>query len=166
MSTLRFTLPLLAFTLLAACGEKEDHDSSAVDSGATDDSGAADDSGSTSIDCATDAWADQTAETQSAWMTACVLPPMRESFQAFDAEEFANFSCATCHRGANTGDYHMPSQERLDYGQSSEWEPGYFNGDGSGLMEQTFVQMAEILGYEPYGPGNQQGFGCAGCHVP
>lgn len=158
MPTVRCLL-LAALLPLAACGEKDGEDSQA-----TDDSQVTDDSGDGGIDCATDAWADQTADTQGAWMAACVVPEMTTLFQGHDATEFANFGCATCHPGASEGSFGMPSQESLDWAGSDYWTAGYFNGDGTGLMERASGQMAAILGYEPFDQSTGEGFGCYGCH--
>src|SRR5690606_28321712 len=43
------------------------------------------------------AWSEMTHEQKAEYMATVVVPRMRPLFQAFDAEEFAEFGCATCH---------------------------------------------------------------------
>ena len=46
---------------------------------------------------ATSAWKDMNADQRHAYMKETVLPQMKEAFVAFDAEEFGEMNCKTCH---------------------------------------------------------------------
>jgi len=167
-----------AILLLAlACGDKD----TPADSGADADTDTVADSDTDSdadgdsvpdpdtdtdveIDCSTDAWADQTGEDRNAWMTACVLPPMTTLFQSHDADAFADFGCGTCHPAMGEGDFSQPSQVPANFEEMDSWPDGYFAGDGSGLMEQVTVDMANILGEDLFDPETGEGFACFACH--
>ncbi len=43
------------------------------------------------------AWADLDASAREAYMKEKVMPQMKEIFVAFDAEEFGEMNCKTCH---------------------------------------------------------------------
>jgi hypothetical protein len=90
---------------------------------------------------------------------------MSSTFQAHDAERFAGFECATCHTGMGDGDVSMPAVHPIDFADAGSWPPGYYNGDGSGLMEVVTAEMAGILGMEPFNPDTGEGFGCYSCHT-
>lgn len=97
-------------------------------------------------------------------MKTVVMPTMKKAFQEFDAKEFADFSCATCHGpGAKEGKFDMPtaSLPALDKEEIEEHpEMTKF------MSEKVVPQMAEILGEEPYDHETGQGeFGCMNCHT-
>jgi hypothetical protein len=112
-------------------------------------------------------WNDIGSDERLALMKDAVLPQMKKSFQAFNAKDFAAFSCETCHGpGANAGNYRMPNASlpkltRGDFAKAVAKHPDTFK-----FMEHTVVpQMAEILGLPMWEPTNQSGFGCGGCHI-
>jgi len=106
-----------------------------------------------------------TQEEKGHFMAEVVMPAMKPMFQQFDGEEFANFSCTTCH-GANAEEvgFHMPNGVHpLDPANM----PSMDGADGRWMhfmSEQVKPKMAELLHEEPWTPANQQGFGCFHCH--
>ena len=158
------TIATMLLPFLIACGDKD----AAVDdtSATTDDTEVTDteDTSTDEVDCGTDAYADATDK--NAWMTACMSPPMEATFTGHDSERYGDFSCGTCHAGASTGDFTMPSQWPLDWTASDTWEAGYYNGDGTGFMELVRDETAGILGQEVDSTGSGDGFNCNSCHKP
>lgn len=106
---------------------------------------------------------DMTAPQKMQHMKKVIAPEMAKVFQAHDAEEYAEFSCATCHGpGAKEGNFEMPSAAlpALDQEEMDEHpEVTKF------MMEAVVPKMAELLGEEPYNPETHQGFGCYDCHT-
>lgn len=114
-------------------------------------------------------WDELDEKEQKAHMKENVMPVMRARFQAFDGEEFAKFTCGTCHgKGAKEGKFEMPNAElpklpnnREDFGKLMEKEP-----EGCKfMMDVVNPDMAKLLGEAPFDPATGKGFGCGGCHV-
>lgn len=115
------------------------------------------------------AWKDKNHEQRVAYMKDSVVPKMKASFQAFDAEHFAKFGCTTCHgeNGKDTG-FKMPnpSLPKLDPKDGFAAELKAHPNGTKFMMEKVVPEMAELLGMQPYDPATQQGFGCFACHLP
>lgn len=108
-------------------------------------------------------WAEATTPKQKgAFMKAHVVPRMGELFKGFDAEEYAEFGCSTCHGS----DFKMPK----DHLPSLTFSNGKLTAFeehpevAKFMAEQVLPSMVEILGQQPYDPKTNQGFGCNGCH--
>src|SRR5687768_11563045 len=58
-------------------------------------------------------WETMDKETRAKWMGKVVKPAMKDLFAGFDAEEFADFDCETCHGEASvqSGSFEMPTEE-------------------------------------------------------
>ncbi len=110
-----------------------------------------------------------TKEDKKRFMKEVVMPPMREAFKNFDAEEYGKITCGTCHgTGAKEGHYEMPNPllERLP--QTSEGFKALAERHPKELafMKETVSPlMAKLLGEAPYNPETHEGFGCFGCHM-
>jgi hypothetical protein len=109
-------------------------------------------------------WQDMSRADRELYMTTTVLPHMRETFTAFDAERFASFDCETCHvTGAANGDYAMPDPgipklSKLHFGrdhQRKHPETVRF------MWEHVEPEMDALLG----GPKGLRGFNCRNCHL-
>ena len=106
-------------------------------------------------------WAEMSDMEKNAYMATDVVPQMAEIFQAFDAEYYADFGCATCH-GANAGDnyYAMPS----GIYDLEVPAPGPEAGETAEFMHNQVVpKMAELLDMD-VSDGSNGGLGCYNCH--
>ena len=115
------------------------------------------------------AWADMNQEQRGHYMATVVVPRMRPMFQEFDAEEFAEFNCATCHGDtARDVGFHMPNGlHPLNAGQI----PSMFESEDpevqrvAQFMGGVMTTMAELVGEQPYDPETHEGFSCMNCHA-
>jgi hypothetical protein len=110
-------------------------------------------------------WERMDHEARETFMENVVEPTMREKFQAFDPEGFAEFGCATCHgAGAADDSYKMPNPD-LPQLHGSLWEDP---GDDKAIfefMDQTVEPtMSDLLGIPPK-VRDQPGFSCGSCHT-
>ena len=119
---------------------------------------------------ASQSWATMDRKQRKRYMGKTILPEMAKLFQGFNAKQFANFTCQTCH-GSNwtdpSVDFKMPNnlyplpkdnpiQAAMDY-----------NPEITAFMQQQVVpNMARLLGKTPYDPATGTGdFGCFNCHA-
>lgn len=99
------------------------------------------------------------------FMKTKVMPAMKPAFQKFDAKEFANFTCKTCHgKDPQKTKYKMPSKDLppLDFDALKK-------GEEKEMVEfmNTVVkpEMAKILGEHEMTQAEPHGFGCLECHT-
>jgi mono/diheme cytochrome c family protein len=93
---------------------------------------------------------------------------MKEAFVAFDAEEFGEMNCKTCHgAGAEDGSFEMPNPEldKLDFDEDGSSSTRSTRRSPSGWARWSTPKMAELLGMPVYDPATHKGFGCLGCHT-
>lgn len=96
-------------------------------------------------------------EEKASFMASDVLPRMREVFQAYDSEAYADFSCASCHvTGSTDGNYAMP-----DPGLPPLREDGfpYTSDIGVFMADEVLPELKELLG--PKDGGRP----CITCHT-
>jgi hypothetical protein len=110
------------------------------------------------------AWEGMDDKARADFMKHTVMPVMSAKFKAFDAEEFGDMKCATCHGpGVAEGKFEMPSGalHELDFAN-----PDPDDAKIHEFMEQEVKPtMAKLLGKTEWSPDNQAGFGCLGCHT-
>ena len=100
------------------------------------------------------------------FMKQKVMPEMKPAFQKFDAKEYANFGCKTCHgKDPQKTKYKMPNPELkpLDFDaiKAGKEDPKYVE-----FMEKTVKPgMAKILNQPEMSQTNPDGFGCLECHT-
>lgn len=103
-------------------------------------------------------------EQQIEFMKTKVVPTMEPIFKNHDPEEFADFSCKTCHGdGAEKGEFHMPNPElpKLNFADLSKWKKEDLEWMGK-VVKPT---MAKLLGETEATQENPEGFGCLHCHT-
>ena len=101
-------------------------------------------------------------------MKTVVVPNMKAVFQRHDAEEFAEFNCATCHgAGAKQGQFEMPNAAlpALNPADGFKVHMDELPNGTRFMMEEVVPEMAKALGESPYDPKTGQGFGCFECHT-
>jgi hypothetical protein len=115
-------------------------------------------------------WASLDFEGKRALMVEQVMPEMGTAFREFNAEEYAEFTCATCHmENFQEVNFSMPNglaplnpADIPGLGESSDENVART----AQFMFQTVTPgMVRILGVEPYNMETHQGFGCLSCHA-
>jgi len=100
------------------------------------------------------------------FMKKQVVPKMKPMFQKFDAKEFANFGCKTCHgKDPAKSKYEMPSKDvpALDFValKAGKQKPEV----AKWMSEVVKPEMAKLLNEPEYSDTNPKGFGCTHCHT-
>ena len=103
-------------------------------------------------------WDDLDFEQRLEFMRELFEPQMREAFQGFDAELYADFKCETCH-GADmeAAEYAMPNGLFTLDNRGRPIEPTYNSERVGEFMDDEVVPLAEDL-------LDQGQFGCLSCH--
>lgn len=111
-------------------------------------------------------WDDMDRGERAAFMAQIVLPRMREVFQAFDPERFADFDCTTCHgKDAKARGFAMPSPDlpvldpRGIYRKHRKDPAQHAIADF--MWKEVQPEMGRLLGVT-YGPKGR--IDCATCH--
>jgi hypothetical protein len=118
--------------------------------------------GGPSLGAPTVRWKHKTREEKMGFMAAHVQPTMKRLFVEYDADDFGDFGCETCHGGnADVLDFEMPSNsiyalpadnpmgEAMDYDE----EIAQF------MAGKVVPAMAQLLSEEP-----GKGVSCFTCH--
>jgi len=98
-------------------------------------------------------------------MSKKVVPNVGKDFKDYNAKEFADFGCTTCHGPKKNQDPHqvLPKLTMSNGGfekmKAKKPEMVKF------MQEKVAPDMAAALGEKPYDPATKQGFGCGGCHT-
>jgi hypothetical protein len=147
---------MLAAAAMLACGGSQPAATTPAEPGAAP--AAAEPSGGP------DTWSDSmSTKDKAAFMKAKVMPAMSKVFKDYDAKEYADFSCKTCH-GATMKPKPVDALPELHLvgGKLAEFEK---KPEISKFMHEKVVPaMAELFGKPPYDPATNSGFGCGGCH--
>ena len=104
-----------------------------------------------------------------AFMKSTVLPKMKAEFQAFDATDYGDFTCKTCHgSGATDGKFKMPNADlpKLDMAHGFAKDMAAHPKTMSFMLQKVKPEMAKMLGQAEDSPSNPDGFGCLECHTP
>lgn len=147
------SLPLVLVLALAACGGKSSTSSTPTEPAASE-----------PTPLAPGAWEAMDDDARKEFMKKTVVPVMAAKFKAFDAEEFAEVNCKTCHGPeAANGKFEMPS------GTLAELDFNNPDPDDKEISEfmakEVKPTMANLLGLPEYTPENPTGFGCLQCHT-
>jgi hypothetical protein len=110
------------------------------------------------------AFSAMTKEQKFEHMKAVIKPTMGKLFTAYDAKDFADFGCSTCH-GTNKEDTHKALPKLTLSGDGfkklSTSKPAIMKF----MIEQVTPAMATAMGEKPFDPATHEGFGCGGCHT-
>ena len=116
-------------------------------------------------------WKDMSKEERGHYMKSVVLPTMKPHFAKWDAGEFGDIKCGTCHgAGAKDKTFKMPNPKlpRLPAaGDEAGWKKlNAKEPEAMKFMGEVVVpQMAQMLGEKPYDMATKEGFGCFECHT-
>jgi hypothetical protein len=109
-------------------------------------------------------WSDtMSTKDKAAFMKAKVMPEMSKVFQDYDAKEYANFSCKTCH-GASMKPKPVEALPELNIKDGKMVEAEKKPELAKFMHEKVVPAMAGLFGKPEYDPATQKGFGCGGCH--
>ena len=101
-------------------------------------------------------------------MKHTVLPGMKTDFQAFDASDFADFDCKTCH-GANAqkNNFKMPNPDlpKLDVAHGFAKDKAAHPKAMEFMQQKVQPEMAKMLGQPEHSDAHPDGFGCMDCHT-
>jgi hypothetical protein len=114
-------------------------------------------------------WAAMSKEHRKDYMKTVVMPQMKQTFIAFNADRYKSMTCVTCHGdGATDGKFTMPNPKLPKLPNSPE---GFQRLMASKPEVMQFMatkvkpQMAQLLGLPEFTPENKNGFGCFACHT-
>jgi hypothetical protein len=113
-------------------------------------------------------WAGMSRDQKLEHMKTIVMPKSKELFAAFDAKEFGNMKCPTCHGdGAKNQTFKMPNPKlpKLSYTDHFKKHMDKKPEETKFMMEKVVPEVAAMLGMQPFDPKTQKGFGCANCHI-
>jgi len=153
MSGIPKSIVLLLVSGLLACGG-----SKSKDSASTGKVSAIEAMGITPPDSA---WEEMIVADKEFYMIGKVNPIMKELFTGYDAEEFGDFDCVTCH-GEEMREINFKMPAPSMYIVPPEGTPGHrgmlstFPEEVKFMQEVVTPSMAKLLGIES--------FTCAGCH--
>jgi hypothetical protein len=115
---------------------------------------------------ATQNWADMDQEARGRYMATVVMPEMQTMFQEFNAEEYGDFGCETCH-GANAREVNFSMPNGLAPLDPASI-PAMFQSTqpmAQFMTQRVWPRMTELLQMQPYDPETHQGFSCLNCHA-
>jgi hypothetical protein len=113
-------------------------------------------------------WAQMNHKERLELMKTVVLPNMKTAFQGFDAKDFADFNCTTCHGDRiKKGKFDMPNPglPKLDFKNGLKDDMAKHPEVAKFMGEVVVPQMSTMLGVRPFDMKTMKGFGCAGCHT-
>jgi hypothetical protein len=153
-------LLLASIVFAAACGSKSKGAETPAGGGGEGGGGEA------VVEAPAKPWTDMNHEERLQLMKTKVLPAMKAKFQAFNAEEFADFGCDTCHgSGVKQGKFDMPNPELPTLTMELVQNPDAEHKPWVDFMAQEVKPgMATLLGLPEWTPENPAGLGCATCH--
>lgn len=155
MTSIAYSLFVAA--ALAACGGSQPAPVAAEGPGATPAVDAADSGGDL-------VWKDDMPDKDKAvFMKKKVMPAMTKSFQEFDAKEFGDFSCKTCH-GPQMKPHPADFLPELTVKDGKLKEAEEHPEMAKFMHDKVAPEMAALFGKPVYDPATHQGFGCGGCH--
>lgn len=114
-------------------------------------------------------WAEMSDQERGHYMGEKVLPVMTDLFMAYDAHEFADFGCETCHgTNARAREFEMPNPELPALYPTGTPEQHQMVQEHPNMVRFMFNKvlptMQTLLGIEAYNEATHTGFSCYHCH--
>ncbi|NIR35217.1 MAG: hypothetical protein GWO22_04055 [Actinobacteria bacterium] len=173
-------LTVLSLSLSLACGGESEPESEPTEGAAPTEGAEADpvEDPTTSgvrprdpseIPTAPKPWEEMTQEEKGHFMDDEVLPYMKELFAEYDAEEFGNMSCGTCHGpDMQERNFEMPAPSLPALHASGTPEQREMVEEHPQMVRFMFnhvvPSMRTMIGEEEYDPETGEGFSCYFCH--
>ena len=113
-------------------------------------------------------WHAMSHEQKMNHMKKVVMPKMSALFQGFNAAEFKDMNCGTCHGpGVKQGKFDMPTASipKLNPADHFAKHQGKTAEMTRFMMTKVVPEMAALQGEAPFDPATQKGFGCFECHM-
>jgi hypothetical protein len=113
-------------------------------------------------------WHAMSHEQKMSHMKKVVMPKMSALFQSFNAAEFKDMNCGTCHGpGAKQGKFEMPTASIIKLNPADHFakHQGKTAEMTKFMMTKVVPEMAALQGEAPFDPATQKGFGCFECHM-
>ena len=101
-------------------------------------------------------------------MKGAIAPNMKTEFQAFDARDYSDFACKTCHgAGASAKGFKMPNPDlpKLDVAHAFAKDRAAHPKAIEFMEQKVQPQMAKMLGQPERSNAHPDGFGCMDCHT-
>jgi len=118
---------------------------------------------------ASPAWKDMSRQERKEFMKSTVLPKMKQLFIGYNAHDFSDMNCATCHgAGVHDGSFKMPNPQlpKLPSDEAGFRELMKNKPEATQFMgKQVVPTMARFVDQPPYDPATHEGFGCFACHT-
>jgi len=114
-------------------------------------------------------WDQMSPDEKKRWMVTAVMKHMGPRFQRWKPEQYASFTCASCH-GENPRErnFEMPNPELPALYPTGHPEQHRMVREHPEAVRFMFNEvtkpMMTLLGLPEYDPETRQGFGCFSCH--
>ena len=114
-------------------------------------------------------WAVMSKEQRKEYMKTVVLPQMKQTFVAFNADRYKSMTCLTCHGdGVVQGRFTMPNPKLPKLPATPEGFQKLMSEKPTVVQfmaTRVKPQMAHLLGMPEFTPQTKSGFGCFQCHT-
>jgi hypothetical protein len=121
-----------------------------------------------SADAGPVAWKDMSHGQRAKYMKTVVLPKMKAEFTAFNAKDFGEMNCTTCHgKDAKEKDFKMPNPDLPKLSPEGNFKKHKAKTPEilKFMLEKVEPGMAALLGEPPFDPKTHEGFSCFDCHT-
>ena len=115
-------------------------------------------------------WDEMSFDERADYMKTTVVPAMKPIFEAFDADFFADFGCASCHGdAAEAGTFEMPNPDIMALPETGTPEQKQMVADSPEWLKfmigKVYPNVRDLLGKPNWDNETKTGFSCFGCHT-